>query len=169
MPDGHWFCGPIAHLLAKVFYSFTPMTQAISTYSWFFGTNLDPFDRKSLHSLILVVLCRHKNTKLSKRQTHEKLQAAASLAALVAAPAAQADTSYMIGATWAIGGNSPQMGVLSGVSGSDFGFGGGVTYYVSTGMIGYDAIAAYMQNDIVLGGGYDFASFSQVFTLGYYQ
>ncbi len=103
----------------------------------------------------------------------KKLLAAATLAALVAAPAAQADTNYMIGATWAIGGNSPQMGVsarvLAGTTGSDFGFGGGVTYYVSTGMIGYDAIAAYMQNDIVLGGGYDFASFSPVFTLGYYQ
>ena len=103
----------------------------------------------------------------------KKLLAAASLAALVAAPAAQAETSYMIGATWAIGGNQPQMGVsariLSSSATSEFGFGGGVTYYASSGQIGYDAIGAWMQNDIVIGGGYDFASFAPVFTLGYYQ
>lgn len=103
----------------------------------------------------------------------KKLLAAATLAAFAAAPAAQADTNYMIGATWAIGGNGPQMGVsarvLASTTGSEFGFGGGVTYYASTGQIGYDAIGAWMQNDILIGGGYDFASFQPVFTLGYYQ
>jgi len=103
----------------------------------------------------------------------KKLLAAATLAAFAAAPAAQADTNYMIGATWAIGGNAPQMGVSARViasnTGSDFGVGGGITYYVSSRQIGYDAIAAFKQNNMIIGGGYDFASFSPVFTLGYYE
>jgi len=103
----------------------------------------------------------------------KKLLAAASLAALFGASAAQAETNYMLGATWSIGGNSPQMGVSARIllsnTGSEFGVGGGATYYVGSGMLGFDAIGAWMENDIIVGGGYDFASFTPVFTLGFYQ
>jgi len=59
--------------------------------------------------------------------------------------------------------------VLLSNTSSDFSFGGGATYYVGSGMLGFDAIGGWMQNDIIIGGGYDFASFSPVFTLGFYQ
>lgn len=103
----------------------------------------------------------------------KKILAAAALATVAAASGAQAETNYMLGVTWTLGGGSPEMGVsgrvLSSNDSSDFGFGGGVTYYVQSGQIGYDAVAGYMQGDVMIGGGYDFASFQPVFTLGYYQ
>ena len=109
----------------------------------------------------------------TKGRTMKKLLAAASLAALMGASAAQADTNYMIGVTWGLGGGSNDLGfsarMMFSEAGSNVGFGGGVTYYMGSGDVGFDAIAAWMQNDIVVGGGYDFAAYSPVFTLGVYQ
>lgn len=103
----------------------------------------------------------------------KRILAATTLAALLAAPAAQAETNYMIGATWTLGGNSPEMGISARVmlrgTGNEYGVGGGVTYFPSSGDIGYDAIGAWMQGDILVGAGYDFSNYSPVFTLGYYQ
>lgn len=103
----------------------------------------------------------------------KKLLAATTLAALMGATGAQADTNYMLGVTWTLGGSVMETGfsarVLMSEPSSDFSFGGGVTYYMASGDIGYDAIAAYMTSDIAVGAGYDFAHSAPVFTLGVYQ
>jgi len=102
----------------------------------------------------------------------KRILAAASLAAALGASAAQAETNYMIGATFSLGGGVSDMGVsariLTPLSG-DISFGGGATYYVQSGTIGYDAMVAYLTGNIAAGAGYDFATGMPVFSLGFYQ
>lgn len=103
----------------------------------------------------------------------KRILAAATLAALTAAPTAQAATNYMIGATWNMGTGS--MGISARILTTidaittDVSVGGGVTYYIDSGDVSYDAIAAFLSNDIAIGGGYDFVTASPVFSLGMYR
>lgn len=102
----------------------------------------------------------------------KRILAAASLAAVMGATSAQAETNYMIGATFSLGGGTSDMGISARImlpAGGDFALGGGVTYYMSSGTIGYDAMAAYLSGNIAAGMGYDFATSMPVFSLGYYQ
>ena len=101
----------------------------------------------------------------------KRILAAASLAALFGASAAQAETNYMIGASFSDGSMGISARILTTVDAisTDISFGGGITYYLDSGQIGYDAIAAYMTGDLALGAGYDFSTSMPVFTLGMYQ
>ena len=106
----------------------------------------------------------------------KRILAAASLAALMAVPAANVGTSYMVGATWNVGaGGGGGVGISARILTTidaittDISVGGGVTYYLNSGEVTYDAIAAFLSNDIAIGGGYDFVTASPVFSLGMYQ
>lgn len=103
----------------------------------------------------------------------KKLLAATAVASALVAGSAQAETNYMVGVTWSMGGNNMETGISARVlfsdGANDFGLGGGVTYYMQSGAIGYDAIAAYMTNNVAIGGGYDFTTYAPVFSLGYFQ
>lgn len=100
-----------------------------------------------------------------------KFIAAVTLAGALAAGPAMADPVLMLGGTFAFGGGSSNFGLSANVLSNDTNEkaagGVGVTYYLGTGQVGFDVIAAWKKDDAAIGVGYDFGIRKPVVTFGY--